>query len=587
MATEIVWAAGDGDLERIKIMVKNEGVDVNVKANRGWSAILMAVYHGHLNVAKYLIEECNVNINDSTAEGNGPLHLCCQQSRPEIFMYLVEECKADIFASNNLGNNPLHLAALYGQIDAVKHLIENRQMDQGICNVNGATALHCAFAGGQIGILRYLMIQAASLQGIKSPEKVNYHIAKKFIQAAERKNSNVSLQNVVLVSIKEFLKFGSIPKYEQCEKLGIHFYGGTCLNEKSSVLFISHRWQSDEEPDPDSHTFSAIEKYISQSPIQFDFIWIDYSCIVQNKQDTNYSLQIENIPTAIFAATHFLAIPSKQGSCTHIADYLNRGWVQMETMLAMFSGCQMIVVFGRENDMEFVDVVPHGSNKHSGFRLACEQALKKMGQFSNSDLDEAWGQQGTLLKEPVELLKKYVDAVIVCKNDHPEIFEHMCMQTFTVDDINFLGNRDDAFLGEKVYEAYNGLGEFSIPTDRIEVAKLVVFSIAYSMYDMGVVKDSIQSPTSTEDLHIESIQPEVEREEAAGSFQKKLASPNFADEEKDQNKNTKNGRQNNDPPMLTGDGGAGQSYVGGSMRSELAPDPEQQPVKTGCKCVLM
>ncbi|CAM9676837.1 unnamed protein product, partial [Heterosigma akashiwo] len=40
-------------------------------------------------------------------------------------------------------------------------------------------------------------------------------------------------------------------------------------------------------------------------------------------------------------------------------------------------------------------------------------------------------------------------------------------------------------LGAKVAEAYAGLGEFSVPRDRLRAANLTFAAVALTMYDMG------------------------------------------------------------------------------------------------------
>jgi len=484
---DIIWVAGDGDLEKLKSMAEEHTYDINIKANHGWSAILMAIYYGHMDVVRYLVEECNADINGCTSEGNGPLHLACQQDRPEIFIYLAEETKADVCQINGFGNNTLHLGALYGQHDIVKYLIEKRKVDMSIRNHNGVTALQCAFAEAQLKVMRYLMVQTTSAS---APDIVrNFQLLQRFVSVSRAQDASLSLGNILLVSVQNFLEFGRIPKFEQCLQFGIHV-SGNCLKPSTTLLFVSHRWRNSEEPDVNLLTFKIIKKYIQDAPLQFDYVWIDYSCLMQENRNSTYECQLHHISTVILAATHVLAVPaySSEG-VTNLADFLSRGWVQMELIISMVSGCTITCVFDPGDDkVRFFELISHEHNVHLNFKSASEQMCRNCKFKSPSvapDIDAVWGATGLGLKEPSELLKDFVDITTACKQNHPEVFEHIHSQKFSEEDFSFLFRQTaNLFLSDKVLESYNGIGEFSVPSDRILALRILFFTVSVTMYDM-------------------------------------------------------------------------------------------------------
>lgn len=90
---ELIDAAREGDLDRVKALVGQQGVDVNMFDNPdGMNPLLAAAIFGHLPVVKYLVEtgKANINVAQSTYP-NTPLYMAALNAEYDIVVYLIEK----------------------------------------------------------------------------------------------------------------------------------------------------------------------------------------------------------------------------------------------------------------------------------------------------------------------------------------------------------------------------------------------------------------------------------------------------------------------------------------------------------------
>jgi cytohesin len=116
---EIQDAARDGDLEKVKALLKDNPDLVFSKESHGWTALHFAAANGYTNVTEFLLAS-----------------------------------KADVNAINNDGGTPLHLAVLNGYTDVAELLRQHGGQDTG---KKTATTIHDAAADGNLEIVRTLL----------------------------------------------------------------------------------------------------------------------------------------------------------------------------------------------------------------------------------------------------------------------------------------------------------------------------------------------------------------------------------------------------------------------------------------------
>ena len=114
---------------------------MNVKDDwRGWTPLHTAI--GHIEIIRLLLQngaEVNVKSND----GYTPLHYAAIRGHVEILHLLVEN-GADIEAQDSIGWRALHYAANYGHLPFMQELISRYHVDINARRNDGRTALWLA-----------------------------------------------------------------------------------------------------------------------------------------------------------------------------------------------------------------------------------------------------------------------------------------------------------------------------------------------------------------------------------------------------------------------------------------------------------
>merc|ERR1711939_1043417 len=119
-----IWtAASDGDLERVKHLVENEGFSPNVKDNNGYTPIHAAVSWNHPTLLRYLLSRGG-SINVADSDGDTPL----------FTVESLDTCKLVL----ELGGDP-HLMNEAGQTAAQSLFEEHPEISEFLCTLTGGT----------------------------------------------------------------------------------------------------------------------------------------------------------------------------------------------------------------------------------------------------------------------------------------------------------------------------------------------------------------------------------------------------------------------------------------------------------------
>lgn len=120
---EIHDAARNGDLVRVKALLKNNPDLVFSKDTNGCTPLLIALSTDHEDVAKWLLSSgADVNARDN--RGETPLYFAAAGSRDLVKLLLAN--KADVNAQDNNGDTPLHEAAYTINKDTAELLIAHK-----------------------------------------------------------------------------------------------------------------------------------------------------------------------------------------------------------------------------------------------------------------------------------------------------------------------------------------------------------------------------------------------------------------------------------------------------------------------------
>ncbi|XP_039336813.1 poly [ADP-ribose] polymerase tankyrase-2 isoform X3 [Mauremys reevesii] len=140
-ARELFEACRNGDVERVKRLVRLENVNGRDTAGRKSSPLHFAAGFGRKEVVEYLLQS-GANVHARDDGGLIPLHNACSFGHAEVVSLLLHH-GADPNARDNWNYTPLHEAAIKGKIDVCIVLLQHGA-EPAIRNTDGRTALDLA-----------------------------------------------------------------------------------------------------------------------------------------------------------------------------------------------------------------------------------------------------------------------------------------------------------------------------------------------------------------------------------------------------------------------------------------------------------
>ena len=170
--TKLIDAASTGDVSLVVDML-SKGADVNMVDGMEQSSLHRACLKsssptfkrghsfytgdrsrdGHMRVVKRLIEEgADVNLRDQ--HGYTPLYLSVRVGHLDIVAYLIEIGGADVNLPAKNGYTPLAIAAENGNLDIVEYLVDHGA-DLDITSVTGSTPISNAVKKGHLDVVMY------------------------------------------------------------------------------------------------------------------------------------------------------------------------------------------------------------------------------------------------------------------------------------------------------------------------------------------------------------------------------------------------------------------------------------------------
>jgi len=150
--TALHQSAGHGQLELLRRLLQDIGVDVKTKENL--TPLHFAAREGHLEVVMQLWLS-KAEINASSSAGVTPLYLAARNGHVAVVNYLLKK-GANPCQETNERWGPLAAASLNGNCEAIISLIINGAPVEAQTNQN-FTALHIAAANGNLGAVERLL----------------------------------------------------------------------------------------------------------------------------------------------------------------------------------------------------------------------------------------------------------------------------------------------------------------------------------------------------------------------------------------------------------------------------------------------
>ncbi|MCL6590461.1 MAG: WG repeat-containing protein [Firmicutes bacterium] len=119
--TQFLQALENEDFIQLKTLPLN-GIDINQKDSRGYTALEKAIIKGDLEMVRLLIEN-GADLNANNESGNSPLHLALEEKEIEIVKLLIMR-GADIQQEDRWGKTVIEKAVITGREELVSLLLE-------------------------------------------------------------------------------------------------------------------------------------------------------------------------------------------------------------------------------------------------------------------------------------------------------------------------------------------------------------------------------------------------------------------------------------------------------------------------------
>jgi hypothetical protein len=123
--TPLHRAVEAGDIESVKVLLLQSGIDPNIQNKHGQTPLHMAVELGFVDLVRALLLCPLVNENIPFQEmKNTPLHFVLEKNRDlKMLRVLLLPSSVNVNAQNINGDTPLHIAVRKGNFDGVKFLL--------------------------------------------------------------------------------------------------------------------------------------------------------------------------------------------------------------------------------------------------------------------------------------------------------------------------------------------------------------------------------------------------------------------------------------------------------------------------------
>ena len=144
--TPLHWAAGRGDVDKARELLKHGRYDVNCRDEYGRTPLHCACIGGHVDMVRMLISEFQADTTLQDVWGDPPLHDAACFGRGEAALTLITEFGCDANLPNNDGHTSLHRACQYGHASVVRMV--GKYASVLATTKDGDTPLHIAAAMG-------------------------------------------------------------------------------------------------------------------------------------------------------------------------------------------------------------------------------------------------------------------------------------------------------------------------------------------------------------------------------------------------------------------------------------------------------
>ena len=155
--TPLVWAAGNGHEEVVKILLGRGDINPNKPDKFGRTPLWRATRNGHERVVQALLRRDEVNPDKPDTFGGTPLACAASNGHEGVVKILLGRDDVDPNKPNDHSETPLWGAALYGQEAVVKILLARDDVNPDEPDDDDRTPLSYAAVNGYEGVVKILL----------------------------------------------------------------------------------------------------------------------------------------------------------------------------------------------------------------------------------------------------------------------------------------------------------------------------------------------------------------------------------------------------------------------------------------------
>jgi ankyrin repeat protein len=163
--TALHFAAWEGRVGVVRVLLHHDGVDPNVQEKNRWTALHFTASNSHVEIVRILLRHDHINPNVEDSGGWTPLHFASSEGHVEVVRMLLRHDRTDANVQEEGGQTALHLAASRGRVEVVQMLLQHNADHGAHSNIqckDGRTALHLAVSQGHLEVVRTLLQHSAA-----------------------------------------------------------------------------------------------------------------------------------------------------------------------------------------------------------------------------------------------------------------------------------------------------------------------------------------------------------------------------------------------------------------------------------------
>lgn len=157
----------------MKLLIENKA-DINYTDTNGLNPLNIAVQNGDIQLTEFLMTN-KANANILMPDGNGLIEYAITQDNMDLLQVLVEN-GADINYAGISSLTPLMVASKLG-LDNVVRILLSKKIDINAYDINGNTALHIAAGNSQLSVIRLLLDKNPNLDIQNNDGNTALHLA--------------------------------------------------------------------------------------------------------------------------------------------------------------------------------------------------------------------------------------------------------------------------------------------------------------------------------------------------------------------------------------------------------------------------